>query len=75
MINFYSMNQSLYNGSTIVDYSSYPWVTVFRIISEIQDFEADFPQKVSLKILNKEDYNSFFVLHSSYLNMIDHLNV
>ena len=73
--NFNSVNQSLYNGSTIVGYSSNPWVTVFRIIPEIQDFEADCPQKVSLKILNQEDYNSFFVLYSSYLKTIVHINL
>ena len=32
------------------------WVKVFRIIPKNQDFEADFPQKVSLKILNSSDY-------------------
>ena len=28
--------------------------------SLIQDFETDFPQKVSLKMLNEGDFNSFF---------------
>ena len=28
------------------------WVKVFRIIPEFRIFEADFPQKVSLKMLN-----------------------
>ena len=41
----------------------------------IQDFEADFPQKVSLKILNKEDYSSLFALYSSYLKTIDNLTL
>ena len=29
--------------------------------SWIQDFEADFPKKVSLKRLNSSDYNSFLI--------------
>ena len=32
---------------------------IFQDYSLIQDFEADFPQKVSLKILNSGDNNSF----------------
>ena len=31
----------------------------FQVYSWFQDFEADFPWKVSLNILNKADYNSF----------------
>ena len=31
----------------------------FQDYSWIQDFEADFPQKVSLKMLNQAGYNSF----------------
>ena len=31
----------------------------FQDYSCIQDFEVDFPQKVSLKMLNQGDYNSF----------------
>ena len=30
----------------------------FQDYSWIQDFEADFPKKVSLKIMNLADYNS-----------------
>ena len=30
----------------------------FQDYSLIQDFEADFPQKVSLKMLNKSDFNT-----------------
>ena len=36
----------------------------FQGYSRIQDFEADFPKKVSLKILNWADYNSFSDLFS-----------
>ena len=36
-----------------------------------QDFETDFPQKVSLKIQNLTDSNSFFDLFSVYLKTID----
>ena len=43
----------------------------FQDCSWIQDFEADFPKKVSLKILNLADSNSFFDLFSVYLKMID----
>ena len=31
----------------------------FQDYSWIQDFEADFPQKVNLKMLNYGDHNSF----------------
>ena len=41
----------------------------------IQDFEADFPQKVSLKMLNYGDYNSFSDLFSACLKTIDHWNL
>ena len=61
------------------------WVTVFRIVPEfrilrltfcgIQDFEASFLWKVSLKILNLADSNSFFGLFSIYLKTIDCLNL
>ena len=43
----------------------------FKKYSWIQDFEADFPQKVSLKMLNKGDYNSFSDLFSVCLKTID----
>ena len=33
----------------------------FQDYSWIQDFEGDFPKKVSLKMLNSIDYSSFFV--------------
>ena len=39
------------------------------------EFEADFPQKVSLKIVNKGDNNSFSDLFSVCLKTIDHLNL
>ena len=45
----------------------------FQDYSWIQDFEADFPQKVSLKILNQTDFNSFSELFSVHLLAIDHL--
>ena len=47
----------------------------FQDNSSIQDFEADFPQKVSLKILNKADSYGFFDLISVYLKTIDLLNL
>ena len=47
----------------------------FQDYSWLQDFEADFPKKVTLKILNKADSNSFFDLFSVYLKTIDHLNL
>ena len=47
----------------------------FQDYSWIQDFEADFPKKVSLEILNEADSNSFFDLFSVYLKTIDHLNL
>ena len=47
----------------------------FQDYSWIQDFEADFPLKVSLKILNQADFYGFFDLISVYLKTIDHLNL
>ena len=47
----------------------------FQDCSWIQDFEADFPQKVSLKIQNCTDSNSFFDLFSVYLQTIERLNL
>ena len=47
----------------------------FQDNSWIQDFGADFPQKVSLKILNLADYNSFSGFLIVYLKTIDHLNM
>ena len=44
----------------------------FQDYSWIQDFEADFPKKISLKILNSEGYNSFSDLVSVYLKVFDH---
>ena len=47
----------------------------FQDYSLIQDFEADFPQRVGLKMLNLGDDNSFSVLFSICLKRIDHLNL
>ena len=38
----------------------------------IQDFETDFPLKVSFKMLNSAGNNSFSDLVSVYLNVFDH---
>ena len=46
---------------------------IFQDNSWIQDFEADFLKKVSLKMLNSADYNSFSELVSVYLKVFDHL--
>ena len=48
---------------------------VFRIIPEFRILRLDFPQKVSLKILNLADSYGFFDLISGYLKTIDHLNL
>ena len=45
----------LYYGSMGESFQDYSW---------IKDFEADFPQKVSLKMLNLGDHNSFYDLFS-----------
>ena len=45
----------------------------FQDYSWIQDFEADFPQKIGLKMLNYADFNSFSDLFSIHLWAIDHL--
>ena len=50
-------------------------VESFQDYSWIQDFEADFPQKVSLKMLNWADFNSFIDLFSVCLWAIDNLNL
>ena len=47
----------------------------FQDHSWIQDFEADFLWKVSLKMLNKEDFYSFSDLFSVCLKTIYHLNL
>ena len=50
----------------------------FQDYSQIQNFEADFPpQKVSLKILNLEDYynKSFSDILSVYRKVIVHFNL
>ena len=47
----------------------------FQNYSSIQDFEADFPQKVSLKMLNYRDHNSFLDLFSVCLRKLNHLNL
>ena len=43
--------------------------------SLIQDFEADFQLKVSLKMLNLGDYNRFSYLYTVCLKTTDHLNL
>ena len=40
-----------------------------------QDFEADFPTKVSLKILNSADFNSLLDLFLVYLMAINFVNI
>ena len=48
----------------------------FQDYSSIQDVEADFPKKVSLKMLNLGGHNSFSVLFSVCLwTIIDHFNL
>ena len=47
----------------------------FQNYSLTQDFEADFPRKVSLKMLNQADLNSFSDLFSVHLWANDHLNL
>ena len=46
----------------------------FQDYSWIQNFEADFLWKVSLKMLNYGDYNRFSYLHWVCLKTIDHIN-
>ena len=43
----------------------------FQDYSRFLNFEADFPQKVSLKILNLADYNSLSGFLIVYLNKND----
>ena len=50
-------------------------VESYQDYSRIQDFEADFPQKVSLKMLNSGDHNSFSDLFTIFRRTIDHLNL
>ena len=45
----------------------------FQDCSWIQDFEADFLWKVSLKMLNSADNNSYSDLVLVYLKVFDHL--
>ena len=47
------------------------WVKDFRIIPEFRILRL---QKVSLKMLNKADFNSFSDIFSVHLRAIDHLN-
>ena len=47
----------------------------FQDYSCIQDFEADFLWKVSLKILKKADYDSFSDLFLASLKTVDHFNM
>ena len=53
------------------------WEKVFRIIPEfrILRLTADFPQKVSLKLLNQGDYNSLSDLLSVCQKTIEYLNL
>ena len=44
----------------------------FQDYSWIQDFEADFPLKVSLKMLSSAGNNSFYGVVSVYLKVFDH---
>ena len=44
----------------------------FQDYSWIQDFEADFPEKFSLKMLNSAGNNSFSNLVSVYQKVFDH---
>ena len=48
---------------------------IFQDYSWIQDFEADFLWKVSLKILNYAEYNSFSDIYTIDLKTIKHLNL
>ena len=45
----------------------------FQDYSWIQDFEADFPQKVGLKMLNRKNYSRFSYLYTACLKTIGHL--
>ena len=54
---------------------STPHACRFQDYSWIHDFEADFSQKVSLKMLNLGDHNSFSDLFSVCVRTIDHLNL
>ena len=47
----------------------------FQDYSWIQDFEAGFPQKVSLKMLNQGDYNRLSDLFLVCQKMVEHLNI
>ena len=47
----------------------------FQDYSWTQDFEADFLWKVSLKMLNSGDHNSFSDLFLVFLKTIDHLRL
>ena len=47
----------------------------FQDYSWIHDFDADFPQKVSPKIVNYSDSNGHFGFTSVDLKTIDHLNL
>ena len=51
---------NLYTKSHLVQYRSTEYMGErFQDYSWIQDFEADSPQKVSLKMLDMADFNSF----------------
>ena len=64
------LSRLLRKATFVRNFRTFTLVKDFRIIPEfrilrlnfqrIQDFEADFPKKVSLKILNEADSNSFF---------------
>ena len=51
------------------------WVKVLRNIPEFRISRADFPKKVSLKMLNLADYNGFYNFVSVYIITNDHLNL
>ena len=56
--------------SKIGQFFIHAWVKVFRIIPEFRILRmTKIPQKVSLKMLNKGDYNSFSVQTFDHLNL------
>ena len=77
-IAFESLKHLLYTSLHILYYRAYHhrgglnvfMGKSFQDYSWIQDFEADFLWKVSLKIQNLADYNSFSVLLSVYLKKL-----
>ena len=47
----------------------------FQDNSWIQDFDTDFPLKVSLKMLNYGDFDRFSYFYTVCLKTIDHLDL